>query len=240
MKVNKVTKLERGNMKIILDTAKIEDIKKVKEFFPSLLGVTTNPSILAKESEDLSKTLKELKEVCSDELEIHVQTTESEAEKMLEEAKALKAFFGENFHMKLPMTEDGIKAIKLLSDAGIKTTVTTIFSPNQALLAAECGATYVAPYVNRLDNITADGVTAVEGISEIFNNFDYKTKILGASFKNVQQIYEVALVGCDVVTITPDLLYTIIRHPYTEKSLVDFEKDWKNKYGDKKVIDFLK
>lgn len=225
-------------MKIILDTAKIEDIKKVKEFFP-IIGITTNPSILAKESNDLKRTLLELREICNDEIEIHIQTTEEKAEDILNEGIKLKEFFGKKFHIKLPMTPEGIKAVKLLTEKGIKTTVTTIFSPAQALLAAEAGATYVAPYVNRLDNITADGVLAVEGIAKIFKNYDYSTKILGASFKNIQQIYEVALTGCDVVTITPDLLYTIINHPYTEKSLVDFKKDWTSKYGEKKIIDFL-
>lgn len=225
-------------MKIILDTAKIDDIIKVKSFFP-ILGITTNPSILAKETDDLSKTLSELKSICGSELEIHVQTTEVESEKILAEAIKLREYFGEKFHIKLPMTTEGVKAVELISKENIKTTVTTIFSPAQALLAAEVGATYVAPYVNRLDNITSDGVLAVEGISKIFKNYNYSTKILGASFKNIQQIYEVALVGCDVVTITPDLLYTIINHPYTEKSLIDFEKDWKNKYFDKKIVDFI-
>ena len=225
-------------MKLLLDTADILAIKKTMEYFP-VDGFTTNPQIMSKISGDAYETMKEFKKLVSPERMLHMQVTVSNAEDMVKQAKKLAKFFGDNFYTKIPATDEGIKAVRMLKAEGLHSTVTAVFSPMQALIAARAGADFVAPYVNRIDNICGDGVEAVCTIIDMFNNYDYETKVLAASFKNVQQVYELAVAGCYSATITPDMMKMLIAHPYTEKSLVDFDTVWKKRFDDLEITDFV-
>lgn len=224
-------------MKYLIDTGNVEEIKRCNEFYP-LAGVTTNPSLVAREKSDFWALLKEIRSVIGDDKMIHAQTVQTEAEKMVEEALLLKRELGDNFYVKIPMTEDGLKATKLLKREGVGVTVTTIFTPMQALMAAKAGADFVAPYVNRLDNILGDGVAVVEEIVRLFKTHNLDCQVLAASFKNCQQVFECALAGCQTATISADLFKTSISHPMTDAAIVGFEKDWKKTYGDKTILDF--
>lgn len=226
-------------MKILLDTADVKTIEAILPFYP-IAGVTTNPSILAKDSADVKATLLKIREVLGNERELHIQTTATVAEEMLAQAKKMKATFGANFCIKIPINEQGLKAITLCRNAGINVTATAIFTPMQALMAAMAGASYVAPYVDRLDNIIANGVDVVAQISELFEIHNMETEILAASFKNVQQIYDVAANGAQAATINGELCKKLLFHPYTDKSLKDFESDWKKKFGAAEITDLLK
>jgi fructose-6-phosphate aldolase 2 len=224
-------------MKILLDTANIETIEKILPYFP-IDGFTTNPSILAKESCDVKDTLVKLRELAGKDRTVHAQVTAVHADEMLEQAKKLKDFIGDNFYAKIPITLEGLRAIPLCKAAGINCTVTAIFTPMQALTAGLAGADYVAPYVDRLDNITSHGVYVVKEIADLFKIYNLKTQVLAASFKNVQQIYEVASTGVHAVTINGELCMKLLFHPYTDKSLEDFASDWKHKFGDVEITSF--
>ena len=223
-------------MKILIDSANVEKIKEISKY-REITGITTNPTILSKVEGDIENILKELKEFTYNKYEIHVQTTESEVEGILSEARVLRKFFGETFHIKIPVTKAGLESIKLCSREGIKVTATAVLSPMQALAAAMNGASYVAPYVNRMENVGQDATETISVISDLL--IDYPTEILAASFKNIKQIQEVLLQGAEAVTISPELIETSVWHPYTDKSVIDFEIDWKNKFGDKKIIDMI-
>lgn len=225
-------------MKILLDTANLESIKYVMKYFP-IEGFTTNPSILAKESNDVKQTLSALKELAEGKRMIHAQVTAADTAEMVEQARAMKAFIGDNFYAKIPMTLQGLKAVPLCKAEGIRVTVTAVFTPMQALMAGKAGADYVAPYVDRLDNITSNGVSVVKEIVDLFHIHGLDTGVLAASFKNVQQVYNVAAMGAQAATINPDLCLKTLFHPYTDKSLEDFEIDWKGKFGNVEITDLL-
>ena len=223
-------------MKILIDSADVEKIKEISKY-REITGITTNPTILSKVEGDIKNILKELKEFTYGKYEIHIQTTESEVEGILSEARVLRKFFGETFYIKIPVTKAGLEAIKLCSREGIKVTATAILSPMQALAAAMNGASYVAPYVNRMENVGQDATETISVISDLL--IDYPTEILAASFKNIKQIQEVLLQGAEAATISPELIEKSVWHPYTDKSVLDFGIDWKNKFGDKKIIDMI-
>ena len=223
-------------MKILIDSADVEKIKEISKY-REITGITTNPTILSKVEGDIKNILKELKEFTYGKYEIHIQTTESEVEGILSEARVLRKFFGETFYIKIPVTKAGLEAIKLCSSEGIKVTATAVLSPMQALAAAMNGASYVAPYVNRMENVGQDATETISVISDLL--IDYPTEILAASFKNIKQIQEVLLQGAGAVTISPELIETSVWHPYTDKSVIDFKIDWKNKFGDKKIVDMI-
>ena len=223
-------------MKILIDSADVEKIKEISKY-REITGITTNPTILSKVEGDIKNILKELKQFTYGKYEIHIQTTESEVEGILSEARVLRKFFGETFYIKIPVTKAGLEAIKLCSREGIKVTATAILSPMQALVAAMNGASYVAPYVNRMENIGQDATETISVISDLL--IDYSTEILAASFKNIKQIQEVLLQGAEAATISPELIETSVWHPYTDKSVLDFGIDWKNKFGDKKIVDMI-
>jgi len=226
-------------MKILLDTANVEMIEEILPYFP-IAGFTTNPTILAKESTDVKKTLLKMKELAEGRRMIHAQVTAVLAEDMVEQAKSMKNFLGEQFYAKIPMTVQGLKAIPLCKAAGVNCTVTAIFTPMQALMAALAGADYVAPYVDRLDNITSNGVSVVGEIIEIFEKHTLSTQVLAASFKNVQQVYSVAAMGAHAATVGGELCMKLLFHPYTDKSLEDFDFDWRSKFGEAEITDLLK
>ncbi|NFG28213.1 fructose-6-phosphate aldolase [Clostridium botulinum] len=214
----------------ILDTANLQEIKRAYEFYP-MEGITTNPSIISKEKEDFIKILKNIREIIGNDSMLHAQVLSLKAEDMIEEAKYIARQIEGNIYIKIPVTPDGIKAIKILNKEGYKITATAIFTAQQALIAAKAGANFVAPYVNRIDNISGNGVEVVGEIIELLELNNLNTKVLAASFKNVQQVNEVALRGCQSVTVGIDIMDKLIEHPLTELSVKQFINDWKNAYN---------
>ena len=226
-------------MEFIIDTADLKAIRRIVEFFP-VIGVTTNPTIISKQNrEDFKQLALDLREAVGPDKQVHIQTTSEKAEDMVAEAEALQALVGGEFYIKIPIGAEGLKATMMLKGSGIGVTMTAIHTPQQALQAALAGATYVAPYVNRLDNVCADGVGVVADIVTIFDAYGLDCKVLAASFKNVQQVHECALCGGHAVTINPDLYDQLVYHPLTDKAIVDFTADWKSVYGDKGILDLI-
>lgn len=221
----------------ILDTADRAAIAHCNEFYP-LSGVTTNPSIIAKENGDFWKILKEIRNIIGDEKMLHVQTVQTKAEDMAKEAKLIKEKIGGNIYIKIPIGEEGLKAVRLVKEQGLGVTMTAIFTPAQALMAAKAGADFVAPYVNRLDNILGDGTGVVAEIVQQFDIYGIDCKVLAASFKNAEQVHRCALCGCHSVTVSSDVLKSLIEHPMTDAATDGFEKDWTSVYGDKTILDF--
>lgn len=227
-------------MEYIIDSADVEAIKKCVEFFP-VAGVTTNPTIISKEKfADFKKLLIEIKDIIGNDKMFHIQTTSDVAEDIIKEAIELKKLIGDNFYIKIPVSAEGLKAMKTLKGMDMKITATAIFTQQQALIAALAGADYVAPYINRLDNIVSDGVHVVEEIVELFKTHNINSKVLAASFKNAEQVHKVSLVGCHAVTINPDLFDKLIYHPLTLYAIDNFTVDWQSVYSDKKILDLIK
>jgi len=214
----------------IADTANIEELKKLFYYFP-LEGVTTNPTIMAQAGKPLSKLIPELKEIVGDKM-LHIQMISSKAEDMVKEAKKYISYFdlGDNFYAKIPVSEEGYKAMGLLKKEGVKVTATAIFTQQQALVAARSGADWVAPYVNRLDNISSHGIEVVGDIAEIFEKFNIPCKVLAASFKTVDQVYRVSMMGSHAATVGYEILEKLRSHPMTDMSLEWFERDGKHLY----------
>ncbi|TKG91203.1 fructose-6-phosphate aldolase [Puteibacter caeruleilacunae] len=212
------------------DTANLEALKKLYEFFP-LEGVTTNPTILKQSGLKLSVAGEALKEIVGEGM-IHMQVLSNTAEDMVREAKKYKAYFdlGDNFFAKIPVTPEGYKTMRILKDAGINVTATAIFTQQQALVASKAGADYVAPYVSRLDNISSHGIEVVADIVQNIYDFGLDTKVLAASFKTVDQIHRISMAGSQSATINPDLLMQLIKHPMTDISVAQFEIDGKDLY----------
>ncbi len=225
-------------MQYIIDTARIEAIKKCAEFYP-IDGVTTNPTIISKERTSFTSLIKEIRDIIGPDKMLHIQTTEAEADLIVKEAIALQGVVGGDFYIKIPVSPEGLKATMILSKMGIKVTMTAIFTQQQALIAAKAGAAYVAPYINRLDSIVSDGVHVVEEIVQMFRAHNLSTKVLAASFKNAEQIHKVAMVGGHAVTISPDLFEKLVYHPLTLYAIDDFDADWKGVYGDKKILELI-
>ncbi|MDO5586470.1 MAG: fructose-6-phosphate aldolase [Clostridia bacterium] len=221
----------------ILDTADLAAIKHCNEFYP-LSGVTTNPSIIAKEKGDFWQILKEIRGVIGNDKMLHVQTVQTTAKKMVEEAKLIKEKIGGDIYIKIPIGDEGLKAVPMIKNLGIGVTMTAIFTPAQALMAAKAGADFVAPYVNRLDNILGDGTNVVAEIVQQFEIYGLDCKVLAASFKNAEQVHRCALCGCHSVTVSADVLKSLITHPMTDAAVEGFERDWKGVYGDKTILDF--
>jgi len=223
----------------MMDGGNLEEIRYCNEFYP-LAGVTTNPTLIAKEKKDFWELLKNIREIIGEEKMLHVQTIQKSSEKIIEEAKLVKEKIGGNFYIKIPLNEEGLKATKMLKkmDIGIGITMTAIFTPAQALMSAMAGADFVAPYVNRLDNIVVEGTKVVKEIVEQFKMHNINCQVLAASFKNVEEIHKCALCGCHSVTISSKLFKSIISHPMTDAAIKGFDKDWNTLYGDKSILDF--
>jgi len=217
-------------MLYILDTANLDQIKRAFDLYP-MSGVTTNPTLISKEKGNFTKILKGIREIIGQDKMLHVQAVSIEAEKIVEEAEYLNRVIGGNLYIKVPVIPEGIKAIKILNEKGIKTTATAIFTPQQALIASRAGAEFVAPYVNRLDNISANGVRVVSEIVQLFKLHGLDSKVLAASFKNVQQVHEVALTGAHSVTVNAEIMDALISHPLTDSSVDKFISDWESVYG---------
>ena len=209
-------------MKIFLDTANIDSIRGYNDM-GILDGITTNPTLLSKEQGSPEEIMKTIVGMVSGPVSLEVISTESG--QMIEEAHNLKKY-GENVVVKIPMIPEGLKALKTLSGEGISTNVTLVFSANQALLAAKAGATYVSPFIGRLDDIGHDGMAIVKSIVSIFRNYQLKTKVLVASIRHPVHVVQAAEIGADVVTLPPDILGKMMKHPLTDKGLEAFLSDW--------------
>lgn len=224
----------------MLDTANIPDIARCIDLYP-IAGVTTNPSIIAKEHKPLPEILKGIKAVIGDDIMLHAQVMGKDATTMVAEAYRLQELVGSNFVVKIPATAQGIKAMKTIArNNDLRITATAILSPQQALMAAVSGAEFLAPYVNRLDNICGDGVRVVSDIVTLLKTHHLKSKLLAASFKNVQQVHDVAMAGAQSVTISPDVFEQLIVHPLTDSGVAGFVRDWEGVYGkDTSVLDVI-
>jgi len=209
-------------MKFFLDTANIDEIKDASSM-GMVDGVTTNPSLIAKEGRDFEEVIKEICEIVDGPISAEVISTDTEG--MLKEARHL-AGLHKNIVVKIPMTVDGIKATCQLTKEGIKTNVTLVFSPLQALMAAKAGATYVSPFLGRLDDLSQDGLQLIEQIVDIYANYAYETEIIVASVRNPLHVLESALMGADIATIPYSVLGKFAAHPLTDKGLKAFLDDW--------------
>lgn len=225
-------------MKLILDTANLDEIRYFNTYYP-IIGVTTNPTILSREGGDVLKLLSDIRSIIGPEKELHVQVTETEYEKIVAEAEAIVKYLGPNTFVKIPVTDVGIRATKTLAAEGIGVTETAILSAAQAMIAAEAGAAYVAPYVSRLENICSDGVGCVAEIVEIFAAAGTATQILAASFKTAKEVLDVAVTGCDTATVAPDVMRKLLAHTTTDTSIAGFAADWKKAFGDHTLLELL-
>lgn len=224
-------------MKILLDTANLNDIREINENY-AIIGVTTNPTILAKEGGDPVALLKEIRKIIGDK-ELHVQLTETDFDLMIKEAEAICSLLGKNTFIKVPVSEIGLKVTKALSAKGIGVTETAIFTAAQALLAAEAGASYVAPYVSRIENLSGNGIETVADIACIFSEGSNTTKILAASFKTARQVVDTALAGAHTSTVPTDILRKLVAHTSTDTSIEGFDKDFKGAFGNKTLLQMI-
>jgi len=209
-------------MKFFADTAEIDEIKELAE--TGLLdGVTTNPSLIMKSGRDIREVTKEICDLVDG--PVSAETVALDAEGMIAEGREL-AKIADNITIKVPLTWDGIKACKVLSSEGRMVNVTLCFSPNQAILAAKAGATFISPFIGRLDDINLDGMELIEDIRTIYDNYGFETQILAASIRSVNHIAESARIGADVITAPPAVIKKMVEHPLTDKGLDAFLKDW--------------
>ena len=222
-------------MKFFIDTANVEEIKKANDM-GVICGVTTNPSLIAKEGKDYVETLKEIasiKEITSivdGPISGEVKATTEDAEGMIREGREI-AKIHPNMVVKIPMTAEGLKATKVLAAEGIKVNVTLIFTANQALLAARAGAAYVSPFVGRLDDISESGVELIETVSEIFNLHNIQTEIIAASIRHTAHVTDCALAGADIATVPYKVIEQMTHHPLTDQGIVKFQKDYEAVFG---------
>ena len=219
-------------MKFFVYTAKIEDIKKANDM-GVICGVTTNPSLIAKEGgKSQEEVLKEIAEIVDGPISGEVKATTVDAEGMIEEGREI-AKLHKNMIVKIPMTVEGLKATKVLSSEGIKCNVTLIFSANQALLAARAGAAYVSPFLGRLDDISTPGIDLIQSIADIFANYpEIKTEIIAASVRNPIHVTDCALAGADIATVPYNVIEQMTKHPLTDKGIEKFQKDYIAVFGE--------
>ncbi|MEW9080003.1 fructose-6-phosphate aldolase [Terrisporobacter glycolicus] len=217
-------------MKFFIDTANVEDIKKANDT-GVICGVTTNPSLIAKEGRVFEEVIAEIASIVDGPISGEVRATTEDAEGIIEEARQI-AKIHTNMVVKIPVTIEGLKACKVLSNEGIKTNLTLIFTPNQALLAARAGATYVSPFVGRLDDISQSGINLIKSISEMFSKYDdIKTQIIAASVRNATHVTECALSGADIATVPYSVIEQIVKHPLTDQGIEKFKVDYKKVFG---------
>ena len=217
-------------MKFFIDTANLEDIKKANDM-GVICGVTTNPSLIAKEGRDFNEGIKEITAIVDGPISGEVKATTVDAEGMIEEAREI-AKIHKNMVVKIPMTVEGLKACKVLSKEGIKTNLTLVFSANQALLAARAGATYVSPFLGRLDDISTRGVDLIEEIVQIFKAASLDTQIICASIRNPIHVTDCALAGADIATVPYSVIEQMVKHPLTDIGIKKFQADYKAVFGE--------
>ncbi|MGN0169890.1 MAG: fructose-6-phosphate aldolase [Lachnospiraceae bacterium] len=217
-------------MEFFLDTANVDEIRKANDC-GVIKGVTTNPSLIAKSGRDFNEVIKEITSIVDGPISGEVKATTVDAEGMIAEGREI-AKIHKNMVVKIPMTMEGLKAVKVLSKEGIKTNVTLVFTANQAILAAEAGATYVSPFLGRLDDISQPGIDLIRTISEIFMNYGYETQIIAASIRNPIHVTDCALAGADIATVPFKVLEQMMKHPLTDQGIEKFQADYKAVFGE--------
>ena len=222
-------------MKLIIDDAHIDQIRKIYEYYP-VDGVTTNPTILAKSGRQPYEVLREIREFIGDEAELHVQVIAREAEGMVEDAHKIIKELGKNTFVKIPSVPEGFKAMMALHSEGIKLTATAIYTPMQAFLAAKAGADYAAPYINRIDNMGYNGIKVARDIHDIFRNNGFKTEVLAASFKNSQQLLELCEYGVGASTVSPEVIFNLVKNEAITSAIDDFIADFEGLVGEGKTM----
>ncbi len=222
-------------MKLVIDDANFAAIKKLYEYYP-IDGVTTNPSILAKTGQKPYELLSDIRAFLGEDAELHVQAVSRKAEDMVREGIEICDRLGKSTYIKIPAIPEGIKAIKALSALGYRTTGTCVYTPMQAFMAAKAGACYVAPYVNRIDNLGGDGVGTVKKIQDILRSNGLETKVLAASFKNTQQIQELCAYGVDAVTAAPDLIEGFLSNACVDAAVDKFIADFEGLCGEGRTM----
>ena len=223
-------------MKLLIDDANIEKIRKIYEFY-SIDGVTTNPSILAKSGRKPYEVLGEIRKLLGEDAELHVQVVSNKAEDMVAEGKKIVEKLGKNTYVKIPTVPEGLKAMRILHESGYKITATAIYTPLQAYLAAKAGADYAAPYVNRIDNLGTNGIEVTRKIHDIFKNNGFKTEILAASFKNSLQVLELCEYGVGAATVAPEIIEGFINNATNVSAAVqDFTNDFEGLCGKGKTM----
>jgi len=209
-------------MQFFVDTASVEDIKEAQSM-GVLDGVTTNPSLMSKESGEFEDIIRSICEIVDGPVSAEVVSTDFDG--MMIEARK-NAAIHEQVVVKIPITLDGLKAVKACSNEGIRTNVTLCFSPTQALMAAKAGASYISPFIGRLDDLGQDGMELIRSIRQIYNNYGFETQVLAASLRSPKHVVDCALAGADVVTLPPDVLKKLLNHPLTDSGLERFLADW--------------
>ena len=217
-------------MKFFIDTANIDEIREASEM-GIICGVTTNPSLIAKEGRDFAEVIKEIVQVVDGPVSGEVKATTTDAGGMIAEGRQI-AGIHPNMVVKIPMTSEGLKAVKVLSAEGIKTNVTLIFTAAQALLAANAGATYVSPFIGRLDDISEDGMEPVRTIADIFSLYDISTEIIAASVRSPGHVTQAALAGADIATVPYKVIIQMLKHPLTDQGIEKFRKDYEAAFGE--------
>lgn len=217
-------------MKFFIDTANVEDIRKANDM-GVICGVTTNPSLIAKEGRDFNEVIKEITTIVDGPISGEVKATTVDAEGMIAEGREI-AKIHPNMVVKIPMTVEGLKATKVLSSEGIPVNVTLIFSANQAILAANAGAAYVSPFLGRLDDINTPGIDLIRNISEIFDIYGYDTEIIAASVRNPIHVTDCALAGADIATVPYKVIEQMTKHPLTDQGIEKFQDDYKAVFGE--------
>lgn len=217
-------------MIFFIDTANVDDIRKANDM-GIISGVTTNPSLIAKEGRDFKQVIREITSIVDGPISGEVKATTVDAEGMIAEAREI-ASIHPNMVVKIPMTAEGLKAVKVLHKEGIKTNVTLIFSPAQALLAARAGADYVSPFLGRLDDISTPGISLIEDITEIFQMHGIETQIIAASIRNPIHVIDCAKAGADIATVPYKVLLQMIHHPLTDEGIRKFQDDYRKVFGE--------
>ncbi len=216
-------------MRFFIDTAKVEDIRKANDM-GVICGVTTNPSLIAKEGRDFVEVIREITKIVDGPSSGEVKATTVDAQGMIAEGREIAAIH-KNMVVKIPMTVEGLKAVKVLAAEGIRTNVTLVFSANQALLAARAGAAYVSPFLGRLDDISVRGVDLIREIGEIFAVSDIDTEIIAASVRNPVHVTDCALAGADIATVPYAVIEQMTKHPLTDIGIAKFQKDYEAVFG---------
>ncbi len=217
-------------MRFFIDTANVDEIREAAAM-GIICGVTTNPSLIAKEGKDYAETLKEIASIVDGPISGEVKASTVDAEGMIKEGREIAAMHP-NMVVKIPMTAEGLKAVKVLSAEGIKTNVTLIFSAGQALLAARAGATYISPFLGRLDDVSTDGIALIEEIAEIFSMYpDISTEIICASVRHPIHVTQCARTGADIATVPYKVLMQMVKHPLTDIGIEKFKKDYEAVFG---------
>ena len=217
-------------MRFFIDTANVDDIRKANDM-GVICGVTTNPSRIAKEGRDFNEVIKEITSIVDGPISGEVKATTTDAEGMIKEGREIAAIHP-NMVVKIPMTVEGLKATKVLSSEGIKTNVTLIFTANQALLAERAGATYVSPFLGRLDDISQPGIDLIETIAEMFSVAGLDTQIIAASVRNPIHVTDCALAGADIATVPYKVIEQMTKHPLTDQGIEKFQADYKAVFGE--------